>query len=68
MEFVRVSYVVESVVDSAEALRLRNAGLSLREIRDQIAPGHSRMSVLRAIRRAIRNGGEVSRKEESDVA
>jgi len=44
-------------VDAGEALALWNAGKSLRQIRDAIAPGASHVAVLRAIRRAVRAGG-----------
>lgn len=43
--------------DADLALELWNAGQSFKQIRDAIAPGASKTSVVRAINRAVRAGG-----------
>jgi DNA-binding transcriptional regulator LsrR (DeoR family) len=51
------TYLRDVKVDSAAALQLWNRGLNLRQIASAIAPGASRMSVSRAIQRAVKSGG-----------
>ena len=44
-------------VDSDKALALWNEGNTTREIIEALAPGASRMAVVRALRRAVAHGG-----------
>lgn len=49
---------IEHHIDPATALALWNAQKSLREIRNLIAPAASKTAVARAIRQAVKAGGE----------
>jgi hypothetical protein len=50
--------IIRSVaVDADQALALWNEGRTIRQIVAALAPGACRMSVVRALRRAVKDGG-----------